>query len=222
MGLFDEWINGLRFATGAARKAQKEYYDTNEGKFCDDIPEGEAFVFVTSDRFIEPFKNDSFDFTDFLRGGIQGVSKSYWIHAGVGLKLNGRIRIIESLDKVKESDLSVYFHPQNQMKLFFPPITKDQSLEVWRRAKSKFGMEYDYGEIFDHISILRKIFGIRFGDMKKFVCSSLVRWVFKPFYDVCNPKIKEHTCKPSEINYWMNKDMKCKLMVYNLNPYKAN
>jgi hypothetical protein len=222
MGILDEWIKVFTYGLGWKKKNIKEYYDTNEEQFYKDIPEGVAFVFVAADRFIDPIKNGAIDFLDMVRGAIQGVTGSYWQHAGVGLKLNGNVRIIESLEKVTENDLSVYFKPEYQMKLFFPPLNLNQSLNVWERAKSTLGLEYDYGEILDHVSILRKIFGIRFGDFKKYVCSSLARWIFKPEYTICNPKVKDHECVPKHINTWMNRDVKSKLMVYNLNPYIYN
>ncbi len=222
MGLFDGWINSLLFATGLKKKIPKIYYDTDEEKFLKEIPTGQAFVFLTSMRKLDPFKG-GFNLPDFMRGGIQGASESYWIHAGIGFKEDfGEVRIIESLDKITLRTINAYFEPVNQLKLFFPPISKLQSLNVWKKALTVEGNNYDYGEIFDHISVTGRLFNFRWGSQKLFVCGSFARWAFDPIYKIMKPKIPAQRGKPSDINACLQKDLKTEILVYNMDARQYN
>lgn len=224
MGFFDGWINSLMYATGLKKKTPPKYVDTNEDEFIKSIPEKQAFVVLTSVRSLNPFKG-GFSRDDFAGGGIQGVggkhSKkggSYWIHTAIGYKHDGIVEIIESLDKITRRGLDFYFKPNNQLKLFFPPITKEQSKEIWERALTKEGNNYDYLDILGHISILEKIGLVFWGDPKLFVCGEFARWAFKPYYNIMNPKIPDQRGAPKDINDWLQPNPDVKLMVYNMDP----
>ena len=216
MGLFDGLINAFIYGLGIKKKIPPDYHDTNEVEFLDLIPDDQIFVFLSSARKLER------SWTGFMRGGIQGASKSYWIHAGLGYKKDGKVEIIESLDKITRRELKVYFKPVNQLKLFFPPLTKKQSLEIWKKAINKVGDDYDYLEIVDHVSIIGKIFSFRWGDPKKFVCASFVRWIFNNFFIVINPKIKKQLGTAGDINNWLQPLPDVGLLVYNMSKSQYN
>lgn len=225
MGLFDGLINAISGGLSADKLKAKKYCDTNEQEFLNSIPEGQAFTALSADRFVNPYdKTQSLmeRLFDFLGGAIRKVTKSYWKHAIVGIKLNGIVWIIESLPGgITKNKLDVYFDPKNQLKLFFPPITHKESREVWQRANNREGEAYDFPELYDKVSILGS-FGVRYGSKNKTVCHAFAAWAFKPFCDILDPKLPYRDTAPGSINQWLQPNPDVKIIVYNLDPMQHN
>jgi hypothetical protein len=224
MGVLDRIIPSLLYGLGFKKKVPFDYYDTDEANFERKLPAGRAFVFLTSMRELEPL-NKGINLADISRGGIQGAGGrhspsggSYWIHSGVGYKHgNGKIEVLEAIETgITLRELSVYYEPVNQLKLFFPPLKKSESRKVWNKALTLEGTPYDYGEVADHL--LPKGVGQVFGSDKKYVCGSFSRWAFKDHFHIMNPNIPEQEGAPKDINEWLQPNMNVDLMVYNLNP----
>lgn len=226
MGFFDNWVKVIDGIINGNKVSSKKYFDTDEQAFIDSIPTGQIFVGLTADRFVDPFDKSQpllERLTDALRGAIRSFGNSYWQHAIIGKKNeSGEVEIIEAIaPKITKRKLSVYFEPKNQLKLFFPPLTHKQSLEIWRRAESKVGLKYDFLELYDKVSIFGKL-GIFFGNKKSPVCHALAQWSFKIYFNVLNPKLTYRERSPGSINQWLQPNPDVKIIVYNLDPRQHN
>jgi len=225
MGLFDNWVKAIDGIINGNKVDSKKYVDTDEQAFLESIPHGQIFVGLTADRFVDPYDKSQplmERLTDALRGGIRSFSGSYWQHAIIGMKFEDDVYIIESVvPKIAKNKLSIYFEPKNQLKLFFPPLTHKESLEIWKRAETKIGLKYDFLELYDKVSMLGK-FGIRFGNKKSPVCHALAKFAFEPFFNVLDPKLKYRDTAPGSINQWLQPNPDVKMLVYNLDPKQHN
>lgn len=206
--------NGFAYGLGIKKAKPPIYIDSDEDGFFEAIPDNQAFVFVVSERDVNPWKQWWFDFMDFLRGAIQGVTRNYWQHSGIGIKKQGRVLILESLNKIELGVLDKYTNDKHQMILYFPPLVEDAHQKLWQRAVVKQGGKYDNVEFVRHISPFFKwLFP---NDKNIFVCGSYSAWAFDPYYPITPKKVGAHETVPGHIDKKLRADAKVFALPYNL------
>lgn len=200
--MLGKFFRSLWFGLGFGKKIKK-YVNSDEKKILEDIPEGEIFIGLTSDRT-----------PSFLQGGIQGATNSFWQHAFVGKKNDkNEVEIIESLLQVEKNELEKYLNDDTQMILFFLPITKNESTMIWKKAETQIGKPYDVAEFLGHLlpdDIANTINSPNF-----FVCSTLCVFATFGFYEIIRRNINPQKAAPGDIYNGLYPQKKVKTIKYN-------
>ena len=200
--MFADLLRGLWYGLGLGKKTKK-FVDTDEEKFLKEIPDGQIFVFLTADRT-----------PDFLQGGIQGASKSFWQHAGIGIKRGNDVEIIESLTTITKDKIQKYLHNDNQMILFFSPISKTDSIAAWNRACTKEGQIYDYIELVGHL-LPDDVFKV-INNPELYTCGVYSAWTLRPWYRIVKQKIDPDRCTPGDIYNCLYPKKEVAIIKYNI------
>ena len=206
--------NGFLTVIGVKTFKVGSYKRTDFKEFEKEFETGKLGIGFVSDKDIEFYKNGKFDWMDFLRGFIQGVSNDFWQHCFFVRKENDeRIYIIESLEKVTMRKLDSYNIEYYQMVIFFPNINKKKGNLIWNKALMAIGKEYDYFELLSHLDGPFKLLP---NDEKLNVCSTLLTWASHLLLKIIPKNMNRKKIKPSNIYHYIKRKIYWRVVLFNI------
>jgi hypothetical protein len=201
-----------------------------------------TFTTENNDEFLKSLKSTQIVLTgaydpNFIQGGIQGATNSFWQHAiiYVGITAANMIRkmypellsnpkipkeaitheIIEaSMDGIVVSSLDKYCTDKSQMCGYSREISTVELIKILHRAYSRVGLPYDVGE-FAGDALPNGMQDFIPNNKNLFCCASLAAYSWEPVERICKKEVDITRVVPGELNDYLEPNKNWSQTKYN-------